>query len=222
MEHRPAKKTLSTARAVRILSAEQADQRHLVEFRGVVTHANPHLGDFFMHDGTSPIYVHPQAEKKLTQGDLVHLTGFTSAGSFAPCVRAVKVTRVGTGTLLDPLPYDLNMDDSRWLDAQYLQCWVIIRKVIAKSGFTLMLVDARNGSATVLIPGEQHAPHFERLLNASVRICPGSTDRHRHWLRYDGSHAGTPLRALFHDQGSRQRNRFGIGLRLRNCSKSER
>src|ERR1043165_5678048 len=91
MEHRPAKKTLSTARAVRILSAEQADQRHLVEFRGVVTHANPHLGDFFMHDGTSPIYVHPQAEKKLTQGDLVHLTGFTSAGSFAPCVRAVKI-----------------------------------------------------------------------------------------------------------------------------------
>jgi signal transduction histidine kinase/CheY-like chemotaxis protein len=169
-EGAPEQTVLTNARAVRVLSPEQAAKRYPVKLTGVITHANPHIGDFFIHDETSPIYVQPQGEKGLTLGDRVEVTGFTSAGGFAPCVASTSVKKLGAGTLPDPLPYDLNLEDSRWLDAHWVQCWAIIRGVQAGGGYTNVLVESRHGQAYLLIPGEKNASSFKDLMDASIRV----------------------------------------------------
>jgi signal transduction histidine kinase/CheY-like chemotaxis protein len=161
---------LTTARTVRVLSAEQAAERRAVRLQGVVTHANPHRGDFFICDGTAPIYVQPQADRSLTMGDRVEVAGTTSAGDFAPCVRPAAVKKLGTGPLPDPLPYDLNREDSRWLDAHWVQCWATVRDVRTQNGFTTAKLYSRSGDADLLIPGEGNVAPCKELEGAYVRL----------------------------------------------------
>src|SRR3990170_2446095 len=80
----PDEKPLTTIRAVRELSPLQAAQRRPVRLAGVVRHASPHVGDFFIQDETSPIYVQPCGQRELSAGDHVEVTGFSDAGGFAP------------------------------------------------------------------------------------------------------------------------------------------
>src|SRR5262249_53990606 len=55
-------------------------------------------------------------------------------------------------------------------DARWVQCWALIRGVAARGGYTLIALKARNGTATALIPGQEHAAHFQKLVNSSVRV----------------------------------------------------
>src|SRR5262249_35933360 len=83
---------LDTARAIRELSPEQVARNLPVKLTAVVTHANPHIGDFFLQDRTAGIYVHPiQAGKELTAGDHVEVIGVSHPGAFAPCIQASAI-----------------------------------------------------------------------------------------------------------------------------------
>ena len=54
-------------------------------------------------------------------GDRLRLRGARTKASFAPCVTARTVKRIGTGPLPDPQPFDLSINDSRGLDGQWVQ-----------------------------------------------------------------------------------------------------
>jgi len=175
---------LILARDIRELSPESANKKRRVQLLGVVTHANPDIGDFFIQDHSSAIYVSPQKlNKTLVPGDQVEVTGVTKSGDFAPCVTAQSVKKVGTVALPDPLPYDLNLEDSRWLDAQYVQCWTIVENVnTTTNGYTLLQVSSLKGKAYVLIPGKEHAARFQNLQQASIRfraVCVPSFNKKR-------------------------------------------
>jgi signal transduction histidine kinase/CheY-like chemotaxis protein len=163
--------SLSTARAVRELPHAQAARAIPVKLTGVVTHANPALGDFFIQDDTAGIYVHPTtAGRDLTAGDRVAVTGRSSPGAFSPCVTAQEVRKLGRGPLPEPEPYDLHAADSRWLDAQYVQVWAWVRNVTVGQGFTTLAVVTSAGTGMVRIPGEEHGAGLAAWSGRTVRI----------------------------------------------------
>jgi len=159
-----------TVRSVRVLNSEQAARRMPVKVDAVVTHANPYIGDFFIDDGTAPIYVSPGNWKDLAAGDRVRLEAVTSAGGFAPCLVATKVEKFGIAPLPDPQPYDLSLDDSRWLDAHYVQCWPIIESVSEAANYTYLRASTSKGSVVLMIPGKQHLEQARALLYSPVRV----------------------------------------------------
>ena len=121
---------LALAQHVRNLTPEQAARKHPVRLTGVVTYVNPHVRDFCVQDSSAGIYVHPSEHTAgLKFGDRVTVEGVSDAGDFAPCVTPSAVTVVGTGKVPDPLPFSLMIDDSRWLDGQWVQAWVVVRSV---------------------------------------------------------------------------------------------
>ncbi|HUR54220.1 MAG TPA: response regulator [Gemmataceae bacterium] len=164
---------LTLAQQVRNLSPEQAARKRPARLTGVVTYANAAVGDFFVQDSSAGIYVHPSKHGlDLKPGDLVAVEGVSDAGDFAPCVTPSGVKVVGKGKLPDPLPYSLLTDDSRWLDGQWVQAWVVVRSVSvsAAGGFTEAEVFSANGTATVCLPGEEFAAAFEKMVGRNLLI----------------------------------------------------
>lgn len=177
----PDEPPLKTIRNVRVLSSEQAAKAIPVSVEGVVTHANPIIGDFFIDDGTAPIYVSPGNWKNISAGDRVRLTAVSSAGGFAPCLVARAVEKIGTAPLPYPQPYDLSLDDSRWLDAHYVQCWPVIESVSESGTYTVLRASTTKGAVVLLIPGPQNAEKARALLQLPVRargVCvPSFSER---------------------------------------------
>src|SRR5262249_50620778 len=144
---------ISTVQEIRKLAPEEARSARSVKLTGVVTHINPHLNDFFLQDNSAGVYVQPtELAKGLSLGDRIELEGVTDPGDFAPCVRANKITPLGQGKLPDAFAYTLVTEESRWLDAQWVQVSVIVRGI--RTGPKVTRLDVYNsfGSGTVIIP----------------------------------------------------------------------
>jgi putative ubiquitin-RnfH superfamily antitoxin RatB of RatAB toxin-antitoxin module len=121
---------ICTAQDIRKLAPEEAKSGRTVKLSGVITHINPHLNDFFLQDNSAGIYVQPtDLAKGLSLGDRVELEGVTDPGDFAPCIHANKITQLGQGKLPDAFAYTLVTEESRWLDAQWVQVSVVVRGV---------------------------------------------------------------------------------------------
>lgn len=162
---------LTFAQRVRNLSPEEAKAARPVRLRGVVTHINPQLNDFFLQDDSAGIYVHPTPMASgLKQGDRIELIGNTDPGDFAPCVTSSKITLLGPGKLPDPLPFNLCAEDSRWLDAQWIQASVVIRGARKGPQITRLDVYTRHGAAVVVIPGEHWVSLAKNLKDTTVTI----------------------------------------------------
>jgi signal transduction histidine kinase/ActR/RegA family two-component response regulator len=162
---------LILAQQVRNLSPEQAARKHPVRLTGTVTYANAKLTDFFVQDSSAGIYVHPsEHDLDLKPGDVVVVEGVSDAGDFAPCVDAAAVKVIGKAKLPDPLPFSLLLDDSRWLDGQWVQAWVVVRSVGVADGYTEAEVYSASGTATVRVPDEKAAAAFERLVGRSLLV----------------------------------------------------
>ena len=173
---------LSTVRAVRTLSPEAAAKGRAAKLRGVVLVFRPAAGDFFLNDATGSIYVAPQRFVKLAAGDLVEVEGRADPGEFAPCVSPTSVARVGTSPLPDPFPYDLNRNDSRWLDAVFVQAWGVVESVAAHGGDAVLEVRSLGGRAGIYVAGLDHLDGLKALRGRSVKargVCVPAFDSRR-------------------------------------------
>ncbi len=138
---------------------------------GVVTHVNKHENDFWMQDAKAGIYVHPTgAAAQLEQGDLVEVEGTSSEGAFSPCVNASRVQKLGKGELPIPLPFDLSAGESRWMDGQWVQAWVVIRGAYTDHGTTRLEAYTSQGVGTLVVPGEEWAIPAKELRDAAVVV----------------------------------------------------
>jgi two-component system, cell cycle sensor histidine kinase and response regulator CckA len=162
---------LTTAQQVRNLCNSPAKIGGPLKLRGVVTHVDPGVNDFWIQDATAGIYVHSTPDAaNLVQGDRVEVEGVSEKGAFSPCVLACKVTRLGKGTLPDPVPCNLSYEDSRWQDGQWVQAWVIGRGAYIRDGMTRVEVFTAKGIATLVIPGEYLPSETKPLRDAAITV----------------------------------------------------
>lgn len=178
----PRAPAISSIRLVRLLSPPQAAARHHVRVKGVVTFVNGDgVRDFFIHDGSVGIYVKPTpASAGLKPGDRVEVDGFSDPGSFAPCIEARSVRVLEREQPLpQPLPFNLSSEDSRWLDAQYVQLWCVVTGVSATSNYTLIAVETAHGRGVIRLPNPAAAANLQKLKDSvlSVRaVCVPAFD----------------------------------------------
>jgi two-component system cell cycle sensor histidine kinase/response regulator CckA len=162
---------LTTAQDIREASGRGDVHGLPVRITGVVTHINPEQKDFWVQDESAGIHVLPHdGAAALQQGDRVEIEGFADRGDFAPCVAAQKLTRLGPGEMPEPMPFDLSVEDARWLDAQWVQAWVVIRGAYTKAGTTRLDVFTSHGCGTLVVPGEQWAPAAGSLRDVAVTV----------------------------------------------------
>lgn len=168
----PPRPVLTAAQSVRELTRAAAAARRPVRLTGVVTHANPHVGDFFLQDGSAGIYVSAGPGPHPTQGDVVEVVGVSDPGQFAPCVDPTAVRVVGRGRLPDPLPFDLSAEDSRWLDGQYVSVAAAVRGVeyVPDSGYTEVRLEAGEATGVVRVPGPGAADRLRGAVGRPVRL----------------------------------------------------
>jgi two-component system, cell cycle sensor histidine kinase and response regulator CckA len=162
---------LGFAQQVRSLSREVAGAARPVKLTGVITHINPHLDDFFLQDESAGIYVHPTLlAAGLHFGERIELEGETNSGDFSPCVIAKKITSLGQGKLPDPLPFDMAPEDSRWMDGQWVQAYVVVRGIRKDPLATRLDVYTSKGAGVVVIPGAQRAVAAKSLKDVAVTV----------------------------------------------------
>jgi len=123
---------LRTVRAIRELSAAQADQALPAELSGVVLGlAEPEGVSFVLQDATDSLYMvgPPAFVSTLAPGDEVIVQGRTDAGGFAPILRIEEGRKTGARPV--PAPRAISSDElfTQGLDAQWIAVTGIVRNV---------------------------------------------------------------------------------------------
>jgi signal transduction histidine kinase/CheY-like chemotaxis protein len=173
---------LTTAHDVRNLSAQQARAARLVKLRGVITHIDSSENKFYIQEGSTGLAVTPVSlAHGLSEGDRVEVEGVSSLGQLSPRVSARAVRYLEKGKLPEPIPFTFSMDDSRWLDGQWVQACMMVRKVRIARGSIHLDVYTSQGSGVVLIDGTQWSDQARKLIDTAVvvrGVCvPSCRDR---------------------------------------------
>ena len=109
--------------AIKKLTPAEAAKSYPVKIRGVVTSLSGWKNSFFLQSGSSAISIDRTDSATVRSGDLVEVTGVSSAGLFAPVVTASRVTVLGHGNLPAPLHSEYaqlatGVDDSTWVEVR--------------------------------------------------------------------------------------------------------
>ncbi len=161
---------LVTAQAVRELHI-QDDIKRAAKLTGVVTHINPHYGDFFLQDSSAGIYIElSKLAVGLEQGDRVEVEGYVHKGGFAPCLVPTAVRKLGRAPLPDPEPYNLRGEESRWLDGQYVQTYGFVRSIRTSEFYTILSIITAEGVGFVQVPGVANAKLMQDRIGSTVRV----------------------------------------------------
>ena len=116
---------LTEARAVLQLTPQEAEQRHPVHLRqAVVTSFDPEVRLTFVQDATAGIYLESIRDNRQFQvGDLVEVHGVTGRGTNERVLEDVRLRRIGTGRLPQPVvitpeQYRDGIGDSQWVEIE--------------------------------------------------------------------------------------------------------
>ncbi len=160
---------------------------HRIRVQGNVTYYRP--GRFlFIQDSSGGVNVQSTRNTPLQPGDLVDVTGFPSAGPYAPILEDAEFRKIGTGVL--PRPVDLTgaADLNRDYDAQL----VTIRGKLIDQTFrgTNAVLTLQQGSLIFTAHLEQAASdsHLASLRDGSMLQATGvwsvETDKYRRPTAY--------------------------------------
>ena len=159
--------TLTTAAQVHSLGKSGAQAGYPVRMRAVVTYFDPVNHLLFVQDSTDGIFVETPESPPLRPGDLVEITGVTTA-DFAPDVAKAHVAVVGRAHLPAPSTNSFQSairgrEDCRWIDLGG-----IVQQVVAGQGDALLTLEwgRERYKAHVLAPVESLAS----LVDAEVRV----------------------------------------------------
>jgi signal transduction histidine kinase len=162
---------LTTASAVRGLSASEAARGYPVRFQAVVTYSDPEMRLLFVQDATAGIYV--EAWRHLHEaraGDRVEVSGRSSPGLFAPIVDRPRLRRLGRGALpaaarVRPRPLVRGQYDSQWVEIEG-----VVRTVTLRRPGVIIGMDVDGVPISVEIPEPGDAGLRTRLVNARARV----------------------------------------------------
>lgn len=143
---------VQTARELRLKSIREADAGQSVRLTGVVTFCPPRGKYFYLQDSTGGVRVEWLADRELHIGDRVEVRGKTTAGSFLPEVIAKRVTVLGKAELPDPVPFTLTMDDTPYLDGQWVEVVAVVQRTWQHDGWLKFDLARGRGNAVVYVP----------------------------------------------------------------------
>lgn len=163
---------LRTARQIRELSPDAADEKRPARLAGVVLgQAEPDGESLVLFDGTDSIYIVGRREdiSGLAPGDAVEVRGHTIGGDFAPFLQADAVRKTGTARLPEPEPVASEDLFTKGLDARWIVVAGIVRDIQAVPGEP-GAGDSRAGPTTL----QQRRPFSGWLMTLAIgdRLVP--------------------------------------------------
>ena len=162
---------LTTAAAVRALSAAEAEKHYSVKLRGVVTFYDDSLFSRFLQDDTAGIYLNVTNSLALQAGQLVEVDGVVGPGEFAPVVVPTSVKVVGTGTIPAAKPTSLELLLSGAEDSQMVEVSGKVRSARFEKPTGNYFVDVvAGGERFTVITKQVPVAKPGDLLDATVRM----------------------------------------------------
>ena len=164
----PAAEPLTTALALRSLSADDADTGVAVDLRGVVIFAEPQ-GTVFFQDATAGAFFQLKGLIAPAPGDEIRVRGISYPGLYVPGIAEARLEVLGHPGL--PLAISVNFDDLLSGKYHYQRVSVegIVRTVAPdEEGASLVRVDL--GSRVVEIRMEEPPAGGDRLIDSRVRV----------------------------------------------------
>ena len=185
---------VTSAGAVHAMGAAEARRGLPVRFRGVVTFYDNPTSSMFVSDATGGVYLWTPKDPPLRVkgGTMVEITGVTQPGDFASIVstRSVRVL----GPLRKPIPATrvtvLQLATGRY-DCQWVEVEGLIRSVSRAGHMAVLKIATRDGAILALtsaVPGE----HYERLVNAWVKVSGVAAIEYNKHQQMTGSHLFLP------------------------------
>lgn len=161
---------LTKAVQVRALSADEAELKHAVRLRGVVTLVYLR-GTFFLQDDSGGILINTSLDAfELRPGDLIEIEGISDYGSMVPRVRPVRWTVLGRS----PLPEPVRISSDDLVAGRHVSEWVELTGVvrgahIGSGSLCVMRVDAGARVVEVQLV-EAGMDEVLALVDARVRV----------------------------------------------------
>ncbi len=167
-----ADQAITSAAAIRNLSAEDAARGLPVKLRGVVTFFDDGLFSRFIQDETAGIYMLESTNTPaLKAGELVEVEGTTAPGEFAPVVMPTSVKPVGQAKL--PPAKSVNWEEmvGGSQDSQWVEFSGKVRAVRFEKVTDYYVLDfASNGERFSVYAKELPTPQPDELVEATLRV----------------------------------------------------
>jgi Signal transduction histidine kinase len=170
---------LRLADQVRQLPPESAQRGYAVRLGGVVTWSHPTARILYLNDASGGISVTlpPETATPPSPGSTVQITGYTTAGSFAPEVQAEKIASTKQVLLLDPRPITIEQAMTGVEESQWVSLTGYARDVVRDGEWSRLHVSTSGGDFVAVAP---HSPRLDTLKGAVIRIrgvCRATTDK---------------------------------------------
>ncbi|MEO5821685.1 MAG: ATP-binding protein [Vicinamibacteraceae bacterium] len=163
---------LDTVGAIRGVRPDKAGLHYPVAVRATVTFVDPIWRTIYVQDATGGVLVRHDNAADVRVGDRLQIDGVTDAGDPLPIVVAEHVTKLGTDTLPDALPFQPSRTLQYLDDAERIKVAGVIQRVGTDTpGHVVAELVAFDGSAFHLtIAGHGQQPLPETLINAEVTV----------------------------------------------------
>jgi len=161
---------LTTAKQIRALTADQANQGYPVRLRAVVTYSDLAGMDLFVQDSTAGIYINlGGASPRYRSGELLEIEGVSEQPDFAPQIGKPRFRDLGRAP--PPRARKVTIDDllSSREDSQWVQVEGIVQDVEPDRGRLklYMVSEGRHLPAYVM---DASGLNRDRLIDAKVRV----------------------------------------------------
>ena len=185
--------TLTTTHQAHSLAPEEAARRYPLRLRGVITCYDPFIDtrriSFFISDVTGAIYVAlstPPAVGFLV-GDVVEVTGTSSAGDYAPIAIATEVHRIGkSGLPAHPPIVNLTQLQNGAEDGQFVQIEGVVQTV-ARSGKNVSLEVALNDGVLTAVAVDEVGADYDALVDARISLRGNAVPSFNHQNQMTGA-----------------------------------
>jgi signal transduction histidine kinase len=163
---------LRTTAEVHALKPQEADAKHAVCIRGVVTSRDANGG--MVQDATRGVYVYglkgSDSATDVRPGDYVEVEGVTVQGTFAPMIRCKTARRLGQGSLPNPVHPTWERLNNGSMDCQYIEIEGFVTEAYFNS-LVLLMPEGHFGIALVPETGvDTQRLALHRYANKHVRI----------------------------------------------------
>jgi signal transduction histidine kinase len=157
--------TLTTARELRALTAEQAKLSYPVHLRATVTLIEPgrttflrdDTGATFVRGGTSPVHA----------GQIVEVEGKSYPGLYIPGIAATRMTVVGEAPPPEPRALNYEQLASGQFHYEWVEVRGIVRAVTVADGYSALKLALGDGAIEV-VPVTDDASPADRFIDATV------------------------------------------------------
>ena len=163
---------LTTAAAVRSLSAVEAERHYPVKLKGVVTFYDETLYSRFVQDETAGIYLRElNSMPPLLPGQEVEVEGVTGPGEYAPVILPTSVKVVGEGKMPAAQPVSLEQLVSGREDSQMVEFSGIVRAVHFEKDSQYFLMDFVMGGERFTVYTKQlPLAQAQELVDSTVKV----------------------------------------------------